>query len=222
MTYNILIVDENKMILDTYINLLSKIDFHTKNINIINSTNCEIAYRKINFYLNQNINIDLVLIDIDIPPYKEFMINNGFDIALLLRKKMKNCKIIFLTMLCKPLVVDKIIKDIIPEGFASKKEIDHKLFLDMCEKIINGELFISPIIAKAQREMIKKNMNWDNYDTEIVQLIFEGIKTVNIPRYIPLSISAIEKRKAKIKGQLLRGKGNDKDLIFKARNLGLI
>ena len=53
-------------------------------------------------------------------------------------------------------------------------------------------------------------------------LISQGIKTVNLPNYIPLSMSAIEKRKANIKGQLLMGKGNDSDLISIAKKLGLI
>jgi hypothetical protein len=49
-----------------------------------------------------------------------------------------------------------------------------------------------------------------------------GIKTVNLPDYIPLSMSAIEKRKANIKEQLLMGKGSDSDLIAKGKKLGLL
>lgn len=65
--------------------------------------------------------------------------------------------------------------------------------------------------------MFKKNINWDNYDNEILILISQGVKTINLPNYIPLSMSAIEKRKANIKDQLLKGKGSDKDLVSKAK-----
>jgi hypothetical protein len=53
-------------------------------------------------------------------------------------------------------------------------------------------------------------------------LISQGVKTVNLPNYIPLSMSAIEKRKANIKDQLLKEKGSDKDLIEIAKKLGFL
>ena len=70
--------------------------------------------------------------------------------------------------------------------------------------------------------MIQKNINWDNHDSKILQLIEEGIKTINLPNFIPLSLSTIEKRKANIKKQLIMDAGSDKELLDAARNLGFI
>jgi hypothetical protein len=70
--------------------------------------------------------------------------------------------------------------------------------------------------------MIQKNINWDDYDSKILQLIAQGEKTINLPKFIPLSLSAIEKRKANIKKQLVLNLGSDKELIDVATNLGFL
>jgi DNA-binding NarL/FixJ family response regulator len=222
MPLSILIVDDHPMTVDSYSNLLSVSDFQENTPDFIKSYNCEEAYNKIFFYLKQNTNIDLALLDISLPPYMEFNIENGIDLALLIRKKFPNCKIVLLTMHSEPLTVDKIIKDINPEGFVSKSDINFELFPVICKKIMDGERYKSPTIIESQKELFQRNINWDTHDSQILILISQGVKTVNLPNYIPLSMSAIEKRKANIKGQLLMGKGSDSDLINIAKKLGLI
>jgi DNA-binding NarL/FixJ family response regulator len=219
---NILIVDDHPMTVDSYINLLSVNDFKENTPNFIKSYNCQDAYNKIFLHLKQQTNIDLALLDISLPPYTEFNIENGIDLASLIRKKFTNCKIVLLTMHSEALTVDKIIKEIIPEGFVSKNDINFESFPNICKNIMDGEIYRSPTIIDSQRELHKNNINWDKHDNQILILISEGVRTVNLPDYIPLSMSAIEKRKANIKEQLLMGKGSDRDLIIKAKKLGLL
>jgi DNA-binding NarL/FixJ family response regulator len=222
ISLTVLIVDDHPMTVDSYSNLLSVKDFQNNIPNFIKSYNCEDAYNKIFLLLKQNTSIDLALLDISLPPYKEFNIENGIDLALLIKQKFKKCKIILLTMHSEPLTVDKIIKEINPEGFVSKSDINFELFPVICKKIIDGEVYRSPTIIEAQGELHKSNINWDKHDNQILILISQGVKTVNLPDYIPLSMSAIEKRKANIKEQLLMGKGSDRDLINEAKKLGLL
>jgi DNA-binding NarL/FixJ family response regulator len=222
MFLTVLIVDDHPMTVDSYINLLSYNDFQKNEPSFIKSYNCEDAYNKINFQQKKNAKIDFALLDINLPPYKEHNIFNGIDLALLIREKFPNCKIVLLTMHSEPLTVDKIIKGIKPEGFISKSDINFELFPIICKKILKGDIFRSNTIIESQRELFKRNINWDNHDNQILTLISQGVKTVNLPDYIPLSMSAIEKRKANIKDQLLMGKGSDKDLIEKAKKLGLL
>ncbi|MFV8341995.1 response regulator [Flavobacterium sp. XS2P39] len=219
---SILIVDDHPMTVDSYSNLLSDNQFQKNTPNFIKSYNCQDAYNQIFFHLQQDTTIDLALLDISLPPYKEFNIENGIDLASLLRENFINCKIVLLTMHSEPLTVDKIIKDINPEGFVSKNDISFESFPIICKKIISGDIFRSPTIQESQRDLFKRNINWDKHDSQILILLSEGVKTTNLPDYIPLSMSAIEKRKANIKEQLLMGKGSDRDLINKAKQLGLL
>jgi len=222
MSYTILIVDDHPMTVDSYINLLSDSSFKKANVTFITCYNTEEAYNKINYFEKQKINIDLALLDISLPPYKEFKIENGIDLASIIRKKYSSCKIILLTMHSDAVTVNKVIKAVNPEGFISKNDINFELFPIICKKIVEGEIFRSDTIAASQKELIKRNINWDSYDNEILLLISKGVKMVKLPEYIPLSMSAIEKRKANIKDQLLQGKGNDIDLIEKAKKIGLL
>ncbi|CAD0007371.1 response regulator [Flavobacterium salmonis] len=222
MYYEILIVDDHPMIVDGYINLLTESGFLKKKPNFIKSYNCEDAYNKIFLSLKRQVNINLALLDIRLPPYKDCNIDSGVDLAVLIREKFTNCKIIILTMHNDPVTINQIIKKINPEGFFSKSDFDSQSFSSNCQKIINGEIFQSHTIIESQRELFKKNINWDIHDNEILILISKGVKTINLPKYIPLSMSAIEKRKANIKDQLLKGKGSDKDLVGKAKKLGLL
>jgi DNA-binding NarL/FixJ family response regulator len=218
----ILIVDDHPMTVDSYSNLLSASNFQENTPHFIKSYNCQDAYNQILLRFKQNKNIDLALLDISLPPYIDFNIENGIDLASLIRKKITNCKIVLLTMHSEPLTVDKIIKEINPEGFVSKSDINFELFPIICKKIMDGETYRSPTIIESQRELHKSNINWDKHDSQILILISQGVKTINLPDYIPLSMSAIEKRKANIKEQLLMGKGSDRDLINKAKKIGLL
>ncbi len=65
-------------------------------------------------------------------------------------------------------------------------------------------------------------MLFDAIDLEIVRLLDQGIKTKNLPNYIGITLSAIEKRKTKIKENILGKKGNDKELIAAFKKLNLL
>ncbi|MEO7977946.1 response regulator [Flavobacterium sp.] len=221
MNYEILIVDDLPIIVDGYINLISATNFQRKP-NFIKSYNFEDAYNKIFLNIKIQVNINVVLLDTSLPSYKEFNINDGVDLALLIREKFADCKIIIITLQNELLTVDRIIKKIKPEAFFCKNDITSESFPFIFKKIIDGNIYQSKTIIESQKELFKKNINWDVYDNEILILISRGVKTTNLPAYIPLSMSAIEKRKANIKDQLLEGKGSDNDLVSKAKKMGLL
>ena len=70
--------------------------------------------------------------------------------------------------------------------------------------------------------MIQQYINWNENDSKMLRLIAEVLKTKDLPNYIPLCLSAIEKRKASIKKLLIRESGSNKELLDSAKSLGLI
>ena len=107
-------------------------------------------------------------------------------------------------------------------SFSLIKDLNYKCFPEMFQSIEKNEVYFSQSIKLSQKIMIQKNINWDDNDSKILQLIAQGEKTINLPNFIPLSLSTIEKRKANIKKQLILDNGSDKDLIDVAKNLGFI
>ena len=218
---NILIVDDHPLNVDSYRALLTGIESNSK-ANYLLAYDCKEAY---NILLTTNRNsetIDFAFLDISLPPFEEKNILSGSDLALEIRKLFPLCKIIIISMHKEPLWVNQIYNSIQPEGFISKNDVNYKLFPEVFQSIASDEIYFSASIKQAQKVMIQKNINWDNHDSKILQLIEEGIKTINLPKFIPLSLSAIEKRKANIKKQLIMDSGSDKELLDAARNLGFI
>ncbi len=218
----ILIVDDHPITVDGYLNLLAEFDFGDTQPQFIKANNCEQAFNIINVHKANFELIDLALLDISIPAFAESNIMDGVDVGSYLRKMMPRCKIIMQTMHSEPFRVDRIIKQLNPEGFVSKNDITYEIFPIVCDHVISGKTYYSSTINKARNDFSLNNLVFDVHDSMILTLLSQGIKTINLPEYIPLSLSAIEKRKATIKDQVLLQKGSDLELLQKARKLGLI
>lgn len=218
---DILIVDDHPMTVDSYVSLLA----HTKDFSAATFTkaySCGEAYRKIKFLKAGVRKIQLAILDINLPAYAEAQLYSGIDLALFIRKEFPLCKILLVSMRSEPVLIDQIIQKVNPEGFVCKNDINFETFPNYCSEIIQGTTIKSVTIQKAVGLLFKKNIHWDAHDSQILLLIAEGVKTIDLPDFVPLSMSAIEKRKATIKRQLLKGKGSDKELVHTAKSLGLI
>lgn len=218
---NILIVDDHPITVDGYKTLLTSIKSN-KNAMYHLAYNCEETYKKISSTKNNNETLDFAYLDISIPPYEEMKIASGCDLAKIIRDYFPKCKIIILSMHKEPVWVDQILKAIKPEGFIAKTDLKPKNFSKIFLDIESNETVYSSAILEALKIMKLKNIVWGEYDSKILQLLEQGIKTINLPNYIPLCLSAIEKRKAFMKKQLLFNSGSDKELIDEAKKLGLL
>lgn len=217
----ILIVDDHPINVDGYQTILSNIESN-KEAQYLIAFDCEQAYNTINNNHLVDNTIDFAFIDVSLPPYEEKKMFSGSDIALFIRKLFPQCKIIIISMHKEPLWVNQIYKSVNPEGFIAKSDINYKCFPEIFQSIEKNEVYLSQSIKLSQKIMIQKNINWDDNDSKILQLIAQGIKTINLPDFIPLSLSSIEKRKANIKKQLILNSGTDKELIDVAKKLGFI
>ena len=217
---NILIIEDHPLNVDSYIALLSAIEIN-KNAGYHIAYDCKQAYQLIHQLKNKQANLDLAFIDVSLPAYEEMNLRSGDELGSLIQQIFPNCKIIIISMHSEPVWVNRIVKTLKPEGFISKNDINYRSFPEIMETINNHETYYSKSIVEAQKEFLIKNINWDEHDSKILQLIAEGIKTKNLPNYIPLSLSAIEKRKANMKKQLLFEGGTDAELIESTKKMGL-
>lgn len=221
---NILIVDDHPMTVNGYINVLSDEEFEGYNLNFTKALNCEEAYKLIINSATSSNPFDVAYLDLSLPPYPEKNISSGFDLGMLLRKTLPDCIIIILTMHSEAVLVDRLIKEINPKGILCKSDIDIDEFLNAFKIIFeNDDTYLSNKIVKSLKDKVFETYNLDNYDKQILMRLSEGILTKNIPNYVPLSLSAIEKRKARMKNMLLQGKGGDDyELIEAIKKMGII
>lgn len=217
---NILIVDDHPLTVEVHkailsVTLKSEINYHT-------ATTAKQAFYVLNDLAMRGEKICLAFFDLNLPPYTDKNIHSGEDLAILTRKIFPKCKIVMISMHTEPLWVNRVIKAINPEGFVAKSDVDAKLFAEICTKVQAGFFYYSDAVKKSNKVIIQQNINWDEHDTKILQLIAEGVKTAHLTKWIPLSLSTIEKRKFNIKRQLIFESGSDKDLVEKAKSMGLL
>ncbi len=219
---NILIVDDHPMTVNGYVNVLSEEEFEGYTLNFTKALDCEQAY---NYIVNNNDgkSFDIAYLDLSLPPYPEKNIFSGLDLGVLLRNTIPDCIVIILTMHSEVTLVDRLIKEINPQGILCKSDIDIDEFLNAFKIIFSGDTYLSNKIVKSLREKVFDNYKLDNYDKQILMRLSEGIETKNIPNYVPLSLADIEKRKAQIKNLLLQGKpGDDEELVDAIKKMGIL
>ena len=218
---NLLIVDDHPMIVDGYCLIINNF-MECYNFNFYCAYNCEEAFKIIeqNFKLKNE--IDIALLDVSLPPYKEEKVFCGGDLAIVFKDRFPSSKVIMITMHDEGIVIDKILTKVNPEGFLNKSDINFETFSEVFEIILSGGKYISKAINNSIKELNNKKFGFDSIDYEIISLIEKGIKTKDIPNFIPITLSAIEKRKTKIKFQVLNHSGNDEELMEKIKKLKLI
>jgi DNA-binding NarL/FixJ family response regulator len=209
------------MLIDGYITVISNF-VDNYDFNFIIAIDCESGYKVIEQNHNINNNIDVAIFDISLPAYKEKNILCGGDLAIHFKKRFITSKTIMITHLDQGVVLRTIIDKVQPNGFLNKRDIDYKTFKKIFNIILNNENYVSETISNSLYNLNRNIFDFDAIDYEIISLIDKGIKTKDLPNYLPISLSAIEKRKSKIKFLILNSTGKDEELIAKIKDLNLI
>ena len=85
----------------------------------------------------------MALLDISIPPHPEANIESGLDLALLLRERMPDCKVVLLTMHTEKMKFRYFSETIKPDGLVIKNDLTFEELLLAFEKILSGEKYYS-------------------------------------------------------------------------------
>ncbi|MGC4040750.1 MAG: response regulator [Flavobacterium sp.] len=216
---NILIVDDHPFIIQAYRNALDKYSQQGYEFVVTQANNCKTGYESI---MGAKIPFDVAFFDISMPEYAEKSIYSGEDLAALIKIEMPDCKIILLTMHTELLKINNIIKNINPSGLIIKNDLTFDELIFAFDKIINNESYYSQTVIKLVGQAQYNNIELDAFDKQILFHLSKGVKTKDLPQYIPLSLSAIEKRKLNIREILEVKGGSDIDLINEAKTKGVI
>jgi DNA-binding NarL/FixJ family response regulator len=215
----ILIVDDHPFIIEAYKNAINKYSQNGFEFEVTQANNCKSGYENI---IDSSKKFDIAFFDISMPEYAEKGIYSGEDLAMLMKTEMPDCKVILLTMHTELLKINNIIKNINPSGLIIKNDLTFDELLFAFDKIINNESYYSQTVIKLVGQAQYNNIELDVFDKQILFHLSKGVKTKDLPTYIPLSLSAIEKRKLNIREILEVAGGTDIDLIREAKNKGVI
>ncbi len=214
----ILIIDDHPSIIEGY-----KSIFYTKyspeELLIAIALNCESAFLTLTKHQHE---FDLILLDLELPPFPQEKLFSGEDLAMLIRKQNKQTKIIILTSHTEAFVLYNISKKINPEGILVKSDFKPDELLHAMQLVLEENYYYSATVKNAIKEVAVRNDALDSYDRRIILLLSKGIKTKNMPEHMGITLSAIDKRKAQIKVFFDIQKGNDEDILREAKKRGLV
>src|SRR5690606_12630502 len=103
-----------------------------------------------------------------------------------------------------------------------KNDLTFDELLVAFDRIMKGQNYYSQTVVKFVSQAPFDNLEIDPFDKQILFHLSKGTKTKDIPGYVPLSLSAVEKRKLNLKEKLEVKGGTDIELITEARNKGLL
>ncbi len=220
----ILIVEDEKLLCEFYNIIFSQIaeerlDFK---FNISIHKTFDSAYLKINNEIKKQI-FDLALLDIRLKDRLNNVTKDGTEIGIQLRRVMPETKIIFFTSVPSHRKFHHILTKVNPEGLWVKDEIlDVESVKRSLTDVLEGGTSYGPNATKFLKDKIADRLELNQVDRDILFYLSKGIKNKNLPEFLNLSMSSIEKRKQNILKILEIDSSNDAELISKARKMEII
>lgn len=221
-TLNILMIDDHPSMVEGYKSILSFNQLGYE-INVTPAYNCKSAYEIIqeteDLYF-----FDMAFVDLSLPPYEEKKILSGQDLALMIKKRFPAIKILILTSQAEAFTLFDIKRNIEPKGLLVKSDFAAEELLDAFENIAQGKTYYTKTVEESIEGLMdeRNTIFLDEYNREIIQLLAQGVLTKNMPNYISLGLSAIDKRKAQIKDYFMIKGGTDEDIVRQAKKQGFI
>lgn len=218
---NILMVDDHPIIIEGYQNVLMATKEDDQTLLIDTANNCDTAQLMID-RASKGTHYDVCFFDISLPASADGKYASGEDLALLAKQVMPKAKIIILTMFNESFRIHNIIKEINPDGFLIKSDLTSMELADAFQQILYAPPYYSSTVNNYVKKTIRSEIYVDDVNRKILHLLSQGIKTKSLNEYIPLSTSALEKRKKQLKLLFSVTDGKDESLLQEAREKGYL
>ena len=218
----VLIVEDHPIIIDVYQRALKETANRYRDLkfSIDTAKNCDMAMERIKKSGSEG--IDLVFLDMRLPRSKDDTILCGEDLGAKIKDTFKNVKIIVSTSYNNAFKISSILKYLNPDGFLVKNDITTKLLIDAIKTVIVEPPFYSKTVIQILRKQSTNDFVIDSIDRKILYELSNGTKMNELPKVLPLSIAALERRKRILKDVFnVTGKG-DRDLLLLAEEKGFV
>jgi len=218
--YNVLIIDDHPIIADAYKSAFEFISAENKNISfkILIANNCDKALELI-----QEVNqLDIVFLDISLPPSTDGKFLSGEDLGIRIKELQPKCKIIVATTFNDNYRIQAILKNVNPNGFLIKNDIDKEELIASIKTVIEDSPYYSKSVLELFRKQATVNYKLDKIDRQLLYEMSIGTKMKDLPKLIPMSMAGLEKRKKHLKDIFKVKDNDDRELILKAKEKGFI
>ncbi|MGX1023371.1 DNA-binding response regulator [Psychroflexus sp. MBR-150] len=220
MQYHTLIIDDHPTQVKTYKDIFNLVEDNLT-LKFDAFYNLEDAYQFVK-HNDTAQRIDLVLLDLNLPPCPKRNLSNGADLAEIIRQDLPQAKLCFLTSHHEAFILYDIYSSYQPQGILVKSDFNGQDLEYFFKAILQDKTFYTSTFKKAHQKIISSEVFMESYNRQILTKLAEGHPSKDLPDILGMSLSAINKRKAKIKTYFGLDNLQDNYLILKARELGLL
>lgn len=221
--YNVLLVDDHPIIISAYKKVFDLIQKQNSDLsfNILEANSLQKAKHHINKF-NERRLLDLLFVDLKLPPLPEHKLFSGEDLALEIKEDFPEVKIVIATTYHHNYRIHSIFKSLNPDGFLVKSDIDEEEIGNAILDLLNATPYYSKTVRNALRQYVTNDLLLDRLDRQILYELSQGTKTKDLSKILPLSSAGIDRRKKRLKEILDVIENDDKTLLQKAKDLGFL
>ena len=166
--------------------------------------------------------VDLAVLDLNMPAYNELDLYSGADLARIIQKQIPHTELCFITSHYEALILYDLYQEFQPSGILVKTDFDGMQLEAHFQDILNGQPTFSSAFLEAQKKVTASDVLLDSHNRKIIKKLAEGYPSKDLPEMIDLSMSAIDKRKSRLKTFFHTENKPDNYLVLEARNQRLI
>ena len=222
-SFNVLIIDDHPLIIKAYQAALKHISKTRSDysFDVDTADDCDGANDKIQ-RANRGTGLDLVFLDISLPPSENGEILSGEDLGLILRDILPKTKIIVSTTYTQNVRLNSLLQSVKPDGFLIKTDVTPEILVEAIETVIIEPPFYSKTVLNYFRKRSAHDFALDKTDRRLLFELTRGAKMNELPEILNLSLAAIERRKRILKEEFDVEGRSDRDLILAAEMAGFI
>ncbi|HEA22713.1 MAG TPA: response regulator transcription factor [Pricia antarctica] len=217
----ILAVDDHEMIVLGYKYTLESSTFENFEVAVHTAPSFEEGKAEIESS-SKRLPYDIVMLDIQMFPESAKEERSGEDLGLLVRKISPSSKVVFLSSFSDSYRINNILKNVNPDGYMVKSEVDQKTLQTMVRTVLNKPPYYTAAALQAIRRKMANEDQIDERDKKILYQLSIGTKTKDISSLVAAATTTVENRKRQLKIMLNVENGNDFALIEEARKRGFI
>ena len=163
-----------------------------------------------------------VLIDLRLKSIHHSYKKSGEELAREVRRLYFNAKIIIITSSTQKYRFYTIFKNVDPEGFLIKSEIDFEIVKKAIVNVLEGHSFFTKSISDFLRKSASMALPIDEFDRKLLYLLSQGLNIKELSNELNLSVSGIEWRQRKLSKLFNLENVRINTLLQRANELGLI
>lgn len=221
MLYHTLIIDDHPTQVETYKAIFNLVVNEDLTLKFYTFYDLEKAYEFVKQDDNAK-NIDLVLLDLNLPACPKHNLYSGADLAEIIKQDLPQAKLSFLTSHDEALILYDIYKAFMPQGILVKSDFTGQDLENFFKAILDNREYYTTSFMAAKQKITQSEMFVESTNRKIITKLAEGYPSKDLPEILRLSLSAINKRKSRLKVFFNTENQADSYMVLKARDLGFI